>query len=170
MIHFFYLMSRQGKGRLAKWYTSFPPKQKSSMKREISGLVSARSSKLCNFIEFREYKIVYKRYASLYFIAMCDMDDNELLTLEVIHLYVEILDRYFGNVCELDLIFNFQEAYFILDELLINGELQESSKKNILGVCAVQDSMEDKDHKEESIPTRLSVQKAIERNFGISVP
>jgi len=27
------------------------------------------------------------------------MDDNELYTLEVIHRFVEILDRYFGNVC-----------------------------------------------------------------------
>jgi len=30
---------------------------------------------------------------------MCvDADDNELETLEIIHHYVEILDRYFGNV------------------------------------------------------------------------
>ena len=29
--------------------------------------------------------------------------------------------RYFGNVCELDLIFNFHKAYYILDELLIAG-------------------------------------------------
>ena len=32
-----------------------------------------------------------------------------------------MLDRYFGNVCELDLIFNFHKAYYILDELLIAG-------------------------------------------------
>ncbi len=37
-------------------------------------------------------------------------EDNELITLEVIHHYVEVLDRYFGNVCELDLIFNFHKA------------------------------------------------------------
>ena len=33
----------------------------------------------------------------------------------------QVLDRYFGNVCELDLIFNFHKAYHILDELLITG-------------------------------------------------
>jgi hypothetical protein len=38
-----------------------------------------------------------------------------------------VLDRYFGNVCELDLIFNFHKAYHILDELLIAGELPEGS-------------------------------------------
>lgn len=38
------------------------------------------------------------RYASLYFIACIDSEDNELLTLEVIHHFVEVLDRYFENV------------------------------------------------------------------------
>lgn len=38
------------------------------------------------------------RYASLYFCMCVDADDNELETLEIIHHFVEILDRYFGNV------------------------------------------------------------------------
>ena len=38
------------------------------------------------------------RYASLFFCVSCEADDNELLVLEVIHRYVEILDKYFGNV------------------------------------------------------------------------
>ena len=55
-------------------------------------------------------QIVYKRYASLYFVMGIETTDNELITLEVIHHYVEVLDRYFGNVCELDLIFNFHKV------------------------------------------------------------
>jgi hypothetical protein len=39
-----------------------------------------------------------RRYASLYFAMAVDPSDNELLTLEVIHRYVETLDKYFGNV------------------------------------------------------------------------
>ncbi len=38
------------------------------------------------------------------------------------------------QVCELDVIFNFEKAYFMLDELLIGGEMQETSKKNVLKV------------------------------------
>ena len=38
--------------------------------------------------------------------------------------YVEVLDKYFGSVCELDIIFNFEKAYFILDELILGGEMQ----------------------------------------------
>lgn len=35
-------------------------------------------------------------------------------------------------MCELDIIFNFEKAYFILDEFLLGGEVQETSKKNVL--------------------------------------
>jgi len=100
---------------------------------------------MCNFIEYRDTKVVYKRYASLFFVAAIDNDDNELITLEQIHLFVEVLDRYFGNVCELDVIFNFHKAYYILDELFIAGELQETSKKEVLSVTAQMDELMDEE-------------------------
>lgn len=53
------------------------------------------------------------------------------------------MDKYYGNVCELDIIFSFTKAYYILDEILLAGELQESSKKNILKCISQQDSLED---------------------------
>ena len=53
------------------------------------------------------------------------------------------MDKYYGNVCELDIIFHFQKAYFILDELLLAGEMQESSRKNVLKCIAEQDNLED---------------------------
>jgi AP-1 complex subunit sigma 1/2 len=65
---------------------------------------------MCNFLDYKEYKIVYKRYASLYFITIVDKDQNELIVLELMQSFVEILDKYFGNVCELDLIFNFHKV------------------------------------------------------------
>jgi len=98
---------------------------------------------MCNFLEYKDTKIVYRRYASLFFIAGCDSTDNELITLEIVHRFVEQMDKYYGNVCELDIIFNFQKAYFILDELLLAGEMQESSKKNVLRCISQQDSLED---------------------------
>ena len=45
------------------------------------------------FVVFNDY-----RYASLYFCVGVDRDDNELITLEIIHRYVELLDKYFGSV------------------------------------------------------------------------
>ena len=37
-------------------------------------------------------------------------DENELAILEFIHALVETLDRYFENVCELDIMFNLEKA------------------------------------------------------------
>ena len=59
-------------------------------------------------------------------------DDNELASLELIHLFVETLDKYFGSVCELDVVYNFYKVYSVLDELLVGGEIVETSKINIL--------------------------------------
>ncbi|KAK9183590.1 hypothetical protein WN943_023934 [Citrus x changshan-huyou] len=141
VIHFVLLISRQGKVRLTKWYSPYTQKERSKVIRELSGVILTRGPKLCNFVEWRGYKVVYKRYASLYFCMCIDQEDNELEILEIIHHYVEILDRYFGSVCELDLIFNFHKAYYILDEILIAGELQESSKKTVARLIAAQDSL-----------------------------
>lgn len=44
-------------------------------------------------------KIVYRRYASLFFIAGCNSTDNELITLEIVHRYVEAMDKYYGKLC-----------------------------------------------------------------------
>ncbi|KAL9114394.1 MAG: hypothetical protein Q9227_001475 [Pyrenula ochraceoflavens] len=137
------LLSRQGKVRLAKWFTTLSPKEKAKIIKDVSQLVLSRRTRMCNFLEYKDSKVVYRRYASLFFIAGCASTDNELITLEIVHRYVEQMDKYYGNVCELDIIFNFQKAYFILDELLLAGEMQESSKKNVLRCISQQDSLED---------------------------
>ncbi|KAH3661878.1 hypothetical protein OGAPHI_006057 [Ogataea philodendri] len=55
-----------------------------------------------------------------------DVQDNELSYLEMVHLMVEVLDSYFNNVCELDIIFNFYKVYQVLDEMFLSGEFQET--------------------------------------------
>ncbi|XP_058495350.1 AP-1 complex subunit sigma-2-like isoform X6 [Solea solea] len=131
-MQFMLLFSRQGKLRLQKWYMPLSDKEKKKITRELVQTVLARKPKMCSFLEWRDLKVVYKRYASLYFCCAVENQDNELITLEIIHRYVELLDKYFGSVCELDIIFNFEKAYFILDEFLLGGEAQETSKKNVL--------------------------------------
>lgn len=66
------------------------------------------------------------------------------------------MDKYYGNVCELDIIFNFQKAYFILDELLLAGEMQESSKKNVLRCIAQEDSLEEMEVRLAPFPSPFS--------------
>jgi AP-4 complex subunit sigma-1 len=45
--------------------------------------------------------VVYRQYASLFFVVAVDEDENEMAILEFIHAFVIVLDDYFGNVCEL---------------------------------------------------------------------
>ncbi|KAG8520850.1 AP-1 complex subunit sigma-3, partial [Galemys pyrenaicus] len=163
-IHFILLFSRQGKLRLQKWYTTLPDKERKKITREIVQIILSRGQRTSSFVDWKELKLVYKRYASLYFCCAVENQDNELLTLEIVHRYVELLDKYFGNdsecwlllmrllsvldscsapalnseVCELDIIFNFEKAYFILDEFIMGGEIQETSKKT--AVKAIEDS------------------------------
>lgn len=139
-IRFLLLLSRQGKVRLAKWYTTTIQKERARITKEVTPMVLGRTAKACNFIDWKDLKLVYRRYASLYFVVGVDQGDNELVTMEIIHQFVEGLDKYFGNVCELDLIFNFHKAYFILDELVLGGEMQEPSKKVVINVVESQDN------------------------------
>ena len=136
MIRFFFLQNRQGKTRLAKWYVPIDESEKRRIEGEVHRLVTNRDPKFTNFVEYSvqrsTYKLIYRRYAGLFFTLCVDLNDNELAYLESIHLFVEMLDLYFGNVCELDLVFNFQKVYNILDEFYLAGEVQETSKQVIL--------------------------------------
>jgi AP-3 complex subunit sigma len=45
-------------------------------------------------------------YATLTFVFVIDEAESELAVLDLIQVLVEVLDKCFENVCELDLIFN----------------------------------------------------------------
>uniref|UniRef100_A0A7S0KX33 AP complex subunit sigma n=1 Tax=Asterionellopsis glacialis TaxID=33640 RepID=A0A7S0KX33_9STRA len=139
MIRFFLLQNRQGKARLSKWYIPPPTNGNSSgevekqrIEAEVHRLVTARDKKYTNFIEYNNYKLIYRRYAGLFFTIAVDSTDNELSYLETVHLFVELLDSYFSNVCELDIVFHFNKVYTILDEFMLAGEMEETSKREIL--------------------------------------
>ncbi|XP_056466847.1 AP-1 complex subunit sigma-3a [Gadus chalcogrammus] len=132
------------------WFTPVSERYKRKVIRDMTMMVVGRPARSCNFLQWRDLKIKDRRYASLYFCVGMESEDNELLTLEVLHRYVEMLDKYFGNVCELDLIFNFEKAYYILDEFLMGGEVLETSKIDI-GVA-----IEDADVLQETLEEYMS--------------
>ena len=91
------LMSRQGKIRLAEFFSTYSEADKRRISREIVSDILPRAPKMCNIIEKGDHKLVYRRYASLYFVVGCPSTMNELLVLEQIHLFVETLDGYFDS-------------------------------------------------------------------------
>ncbi|KJE93023.1 hypothetical protein CAOG_03885 [Capsaspora owczarzaki ATCC 30864] len=134
-IKFFLLVNKQGNTRLAQYYDQGPQDRVSDRvvhEAEIIRKCLSRADSQCSFMEYRNYKIVYRRYAALYFILGVDSEENELAILEFIHAVVETLDRYFESVCELDIMFNLEKAHIILDEMIINGKIVETNKNQIL--------------------------------------
>jgi AP-2 complex subunit sigma-1 len=132
-LSFLLVLNRQGKLRLSKYYEAYDDAAKLKLKQDVHRVVAARDQKnQSNFVEFRKQRLVYRRYAGLFFCACVDEKDNELAYLEAIHFFVEVLDQFFGNVCELDLVFNFYKVYAILDEIFLAGEIEETSRNVVL--------------------------------------
>jgi AP-4 complex subunit sigma-1 len=57
---------------------------------------------------------------------------NEYTYYSFIHLLVETLNKYFEKVCELDIIMNLEKTYYIIEEMILNGNILEANKDLII--------------------------------------
>jgi AP-4 complex subunit sigma-1 len=132
-IKFVLMVNKQGQTRLASYFEWMPIAEKTALEAEIIRRCLYRTEFQCSFIEYRGYKVVYRRYASLFFVVAVDGDEeNELSLLEFIHSLVEVMDKYFESVCELDIMFHIEKAHYIVDEMVANGHIIENNKTLIL--------------------------------------
>lgn len=76
-------------------------KEKEKEKRSAATATAAREDEL---------RVIYRHYATLYFVFVVDQSESELGILDLIQVFVESLDRCFENVCKLDLIFHFDQV------------------------------------------------------------
>lgn len=132
-IKFILMVNKQGQTRLASYYEWVPMVERVSLEAEIIRRCISRTEYQCSFFEYRGSRIIYRRYASLFFVVAVDgPDENELAILEFIHSLVETMDKYFDSVCELDIMYHIDKAYYIVDEMVANGHIVENNKTNIL--------------------------------------
>ena len=76
--------------------------------------------------------VTYRHYATLYFIIISTSTESPLALLDLIQVFVEALDRLFENVCELDLIFNFETLHATLAEMLVGGIVIETGLDTVV--------------------------------------
>ena len=139
-IKFVLLVNRQGQTRLAKYTDFLSVAERTALEGEIVRKCLQRKESECSFIEHHDCKLIFRRYASLFFIVGVDGPENELSILEFIHCLVETFDRYFVEVCELDVMFQIDRAHFILEEMLLNGFIIETNKQLILEPIALMEA------------------------------
>jgi hypothetical protein len=88
--------------------------------RESFLLISKRTPSMCNFLDAGTYwgkdtKLIYRNYATLYFVFCVDGAESELGILDLIQTFVEALDKCFKSVCELDLVFHVDKVFGVGD-------------------------------------------------------
>nr|XP_014341627.1 PREDICTED: AP-3 complex subunit sigma-1 isoform X3 [Latimeria chalumnae] len=122
--------------------------------RETFHLVSKRDENVCNFLEGgmliggSDNKLIYRHYATLYFVFCVDSSESELGILDLIQVFVETLDKCFENVCELDLIFHVDKVHNILAEMVMGGMVLETNMNEIVTQIDAQNKLEksEKEH------------------------
>ena len=153
-IKFVLMVNKQGQTRLASYFSWYPIQERVALETEIIRRCLLRTEYQCSFIEYRGLKVVYRRYASLFFVVAVDGDEseNELAILEFIHSLVETMDKYFESVCELDIMYHIEKAHYIVNEMVANGVVIENNKHNILRPLVIMDQVQEN---EESLFSKL---------------
>ena len=97
----------------------------------------------------KDTKLIYRHFATLYFVVAADPSESELGLLDLVQVFVESLDKAFENVCELDLIFHSDRVHYILDEIIMGGMVLETNASEIMDAVAAMDKLE---HETRSAP------------------
>ncbi|CAK9324005.1 unnamed protein product [Citrullus colocynthis] len=137
MIRAVIVMNTQGKPRFAKFYDFQPVEKQQELIRSVYGVLCSRAENVSNFVETEsifgpDSRLVYKHFATLYFVLVFNSSENELAMLDLIQVFVETLDKCFRNVCELDLVFNYSKMHTILDEIISGGQVLETSSSEVM--------------------------------------
>uniref|UniRef100_A0A8C6TQC7 Adaptor related protein complex 3 subunit sigma 2 n=1 Tax=Neogobius melanostomus TaxID=47308 RepID=A0A8C6TQC7_9GOBI len=170
MIKAILIFNNHGKPRLIRFYQYFAEDMQQQIIRETFHLVSKRDDNVCNFLEGgsliggSDYKLIYRHYATLYFVFCVDSSESELGILDLIQtmqsftfffqVFVETLDKCFENVCELDLIFHMDKVHYILQEVVMGGMVLETNMNEIVAQVEVQNRMEKSEGGLSAAPAR----------------
>ncbi|KAL9849797.1 AP-4 complex subunit sigma-1 isoform 6-T13 [Geothlypis trichas] len=137
MIKFFLMVNKQGQTRLSRYYEHVEINKRTVLEAEVIRNCLSRSKDECSFVEYKDFKLVYRQYAALFVVVGIDQTENEMAVYELIHNFVEVLDKYFSRV----IMFNLDRVHIILDEMVLNGCIVETNRNRILAPLFVLDKV-----------------------------
>ncbi|XP_014105356.1 PREDICTED: AP-4 complex subunit sigma-1 isoform X3 [Pseudopodoces humilis] len=114
MIKFFLMVNKQGQTRLSRYYEHVEINKRAILEAEVIKNCLSRSKDECSFIEYKDFKLVYRQYAALFIVV--GIDQTEIM-------------------------FNLDRVHIILDEMVLNGCIVETNRNRILAPLFVLDKV-----------------------------
>ncbi|XP_008464326.2 AP-3 complex subunit sigma-like [Cucumis melo] len=89
MIRSVMVMNTEGKPQFAKFYDFQPIEKQQELIRSVYGVLCSRAENISNFVEAEsifgsDSRLVYKHFATLYFVLVFNSSENELAMLDLI--------------------------------------------------------------------------------------
>ncbi|XP_063765104.1 AP-4 complex subunit sigma-1 isoform X3 [Eleginops maclovinus] len=138
MIKFVLMVNRQGQTRLSRYFQPVELSRRAALEADVVRCCLSRKKDQCSFVEYKDYKLVYRQYAALYIVVGVTDSENELSVYELVHNFVEVLDKYFSRI-----MFNLDRVHIILDEMIQNGHVVETNRSRVLAPLTALDKMVD---------------------------
>jgi AP-4 complex subunit sigma-1 len=135
MIKFFLIVNRHGETRLAQYYGQRPTiEERQKLENEIIRQCVARNQDMSFCFHHGDIKLVYKRYLAIYCIAGVEEDANEIAMVSLFDFLFQTLREYFGDITEFHILYRLAESYAALNEVIMDGQIVESSGTKVLAV------------------------------------
>ncbi|TNN16121.1 AP-3 complex subunit sigma-2 isoform 1 [Schistosoma japonicum] len=118
MIRAVLVINNHGKPRLIKFYEHYSEDEQQKIVKEVFNLVSRRDDDVCNFLEGgtydvsvfsiftylsrliggQDYRLIYRHYATLYFVFCVDSSESELGILDLIQVHYILNELVLGGM------------------------------------------------------------------------
>lgn len=140
MIRCVLIVNDSGKPRLVRFYDESSFDEQQVVIKEAFSAVSGKETGVvsgCCFVSSStKYKTIFRHFASLYFIVIANECESELGILDLLQVFVHVLDKCFDNICELDIVYRYERVNYVLDEIIMGGMVLETNTDVIMSAIS----------------------------------
>ncbi|XP_045613464.1 AP-4 complex subunit sigma-1 isoform X1 [Procambarus clarkii] len=141
MMHYLLIASKTGNVQFSHYFTHITPCSRTTIEARIITKCLSAEKDACHFLEDGDHTLIFRWFGPCLFIVAADHAENEMMVYEFLSLYVDALHRYFGKFSERHVLLNIDRLHMVLEEMVVGGELVESSIRNVLNPIQVLDTV-----------------------------